>query len=160
MDAAKVVMSGVARLLVLQDGKEMVRLGVDEFDLQQPRERLAAKSSFFAVLGFRRAALGVTTDDIGPRPFHQLRWLGREVSLGHRTVEHRLLNRLVFGGQQAVSDDLVLGAGTSLFAGDLILKIKNSVFARKNPVTIEHACPFGKHAIPFSPQPVSELTSS
>jgi hypothetical protein len=63
---------------------------------------------------------------------------------------------LVFGGQQAVGYNLLLGAGALLFAGNLVLKVKDPVLARENPVTIEHACPSGKHAIRFSPSPVSE----
>lgn len=86
--------------------------------------------------------------------------LPRQISFGHRPIQHRLFDGLVAAAQKTLSGYAIFGAQTFLFSGDLVLKIINSVFALIEPVTILPAYPFDKQAIQLSPPFVSEWTSS
>jgi hypothetical protein len=142
VNAAQVMVRGIARFLMLQDGEEMIGFSVEQLHLAQPQKRLTAKRPLFAVPRFGDARIHVGVDHVLPGPLHQFGRLCGEIGLRHGAIEHRLLDRLIFTGYEPVGGDGIAGLQAFLTTRDFVLEIEDAILALIEPVTILHELSF------------------
>lgn len=138
VEAAKVVLRRISRLLVLDDVQQVDGFGIDQLQRPQNDEGTAAKDPFLSVAGRGDARFDVMLHDRVPGARGKLGRGGGKKNFRHALVQGRLFEGLIFGGDQPFCGDALVGLETLFVSCFLIVAVVDAVGAADETVAIFH----------------------